>query len=287
MTIVRNYTGPAPKTVMPKGAVDTQLHIYQPGFTNAPGSMALPEAAPGVVEYRQVMDWLGIDRAIVTQGNAHGVDNENLLDALKNLGDVAWGVASVAAGTSDAELDRLGENRIVGLRIMDLPGGAVGLSDLAAIDAMAAERGWMVAVQFNGTGLLDHLPKLQAMKSRWVFDHYGKFLNGITPAHVDALKGLIDQGNVWYKFAAMYEATLTGGPDYADVAKLSREIGAYAPNRIIWGTNWPHNSAKTTQDYPDDALQLDLPLSWLPDDNARHLALVENPEELFGLPRFG
>ncbi len=287
MTLVRSFTGTRPLTPMPKGAIDTQTHMYLPGFPSAPGSMALPEAAPGVDEYRQVMARLGVGRLIVTQGNAHGTDNASLLASLEMLGDIAWGVAAVPADVTDAEMDRLAAGRVIGLRIMDLPGGAVGLKDVARIDALAAERGWMVAVQFNGTDLLSHLPALAAMKSRWVFDHHGKFLNGITPAHVDALKGLIGQGNVWFKFAACYEASTTGGPDYADVADLARDIGACAPDRIVWGTNWPHNSAKTTADYPDDAKLTDLPLSWLPDDDARHRALITNPEELFALPKFG
>ena len=100
------------------------------------------------------------------------------------------------------------------------------------------------------------------------------------------VKRLIDRGNCWFKFSGCYESSLSGGPDYADIAEVARVIANYAPQRIIWGTNFPHNFAQKTEDYPDDATLLDTSLSWLPSDAARKLALVNNPEELFGFPPF-
>ena len=284
MTIERTFEGRRPGIAMPKGAIDTQMHMYLPDFPAQPGGPPVPERTPGPEEYRRLMEWLGIDRVVITQGNAHQKDNGSLVACLREMGDLAKGVAVVTAQTAKSELRELADAGVVGARIMDLPGGAVDLSHLEEVDALAQELGWSVAVQFDGSDILDHETRLGALKSRWVFDHHGKFFAGVTPdsPQVAALKRLIDRGNCWFKFAGCYESSRTGGPAYEDIAAVARAMGAYAPERIIWGTNWPHNNAKTTAEYPNDADLLDTVLSWLPSEEARHKALVTNPEELFG-----
>jgi D-galactarolactone isomerase len=285
--LIRTLAGDPPKTKLPAGTVDTQMHLYLPGFPALAGGPPLPAGAlPDPDQYRQVMRWLGLDRVIITQGNAHQRDNSNLNACLAAMGDIARGVCVIDSATNDAELDALAEAGNVGARIMDLPGGAVNLSELEAVDAKAASRNWMLAVQFDGSNILDHEERLRNLKSRWVFDHHGKFFAGVTPdsPQVAAVKRLIDGGRCWFKFAGVYESSKAGGPDYADVAVVAREIAAYAPQRIVWGTNWPHNLAREQADYPNDAQLTDTVLSWLADEEALHLALVINPEELFGLP---
>ncbi len=284
--LVRTLTGSSPKIKLPQGAVDTQMHMYLPGYPSLPGGPGLPAGTlPDPDQYRQLMQWLGIDRVIITQGNAHQRDNSNLLACLDIMGNVTRGVGIIDDSTSDAEMLRLSEAGIVGARIMDLPGGAVGLSELETVDAKAAAHGWMLAVQFDGSHILDHEAQLAHLKSRWVFDHHGKFFSGVTPEseEIAAVKRLIDGGNCWFKFAGVYESSKTGGHDYADVAAVARDIANYAPERIVWGTNWPHNLAREQADYPDDAALTDTVLGWLPNEDARHLALIENPQTLFGL----
>ncbi|MND60951.1 2-pyrone-4,6-dicarbaxylate hydrolase [compost metagenome] len=284
--LVRTLAGKVPKIKLPQGAVDTQMHMYLPGYPSLPGGPGLPAGAlPDPDQYRQLMQWLGIDRVIITQGNAHQRDNSNLVACLDIMGDVARGVGIIDGTTNDAEMVRLSEAGIVGARIMDLPGGAVDLKELETVDAKAAAHGWMLAVQFDGSNILHHEARLANLKSRWVFDHHGKFFSGVTPdsEEISAVKRLIDAGNCWFKFAGVYESSKTGGPDYADIAAVAREIANYAPERIVWGTNWPHNLAREQADYPDDAALTDTVLGWLPNENARHLALIENPQTLFGL----
>lgn len=288
--LVRTLKGSPPKTPLPRGTVDAQMHMYLPGFPAIPGGPDLPAGAlPDAEQYRSLMRWLGIDRVIITQGNAHQHDNSNLVACLAAMGDVARGVAVIDGTTTEAELGRLSAAGVVGARIMDLPGGAVGLEELEAIDARASARGWMIAVQFDGTRILDHENRLAALKSRWVFDHHGKFFGGVAPdgAEVAAVKRLIDRGNCWFKFAGAYESSRTGAPDFTDVADVSKAIAAHAPERIVWGSNWPHNLARQQADYPDDAALADTILGWFADDRARHRALVENPEQLFGLTPWG
>ncbi len=286
--IERILTGRPPEPRLPKGTVDTQMHMYLPGFPSLPGGPPLPvEPLPDTLAYRQVMAWLGIDRVIITQGNAHQRDNANTLACLSEMGDTARAVVVIDETTSDADMRALSDSGAVGARIMDLPGGAVGLDALEAVDARANAADWMIAVQFDGNRLRDHLPRLERIRSRWVFDHHGKFFAGVGPdgPEIAALLRLIDRGNVWFKFAGVYESSRAGWP-YEDVAAFSRRIADHAPERIIWGSNWPHNMIRKSEDYPDDARLAELVLGWLGDDRARHLALVENPERLFKLPAF-
>lgn len=284
MTIIRTFEGRQPGTALPKGTIDTQMHMYLPEFPGQEGGPPLPEDAPGPDEYRRLMQWLGIDRVVITQGNAHQRDNGNLVACLRAMGPAAKGVAVITRQTSPDQLQELAEVGVLGARIMDLPGGAVDLSHLEEVDDMASQLGWCIAIQFDGSRLLEHEQRLSGLKSRWIFDHHGKFFAGVTPdsPQIDALKRLIDRGRCWFKFAGCYESSRSGGPDFEDIAAVARAMAAHAPERIIWGTNWPHNNAKTTADYPDDAALLDTVLSWLPSEEARYKALVTNPEELFG-----
>ncbi len=282
--IERSFSGRAPEIKLPAGAIDTHLHVYLSGFPALPGGPGLPEGQPGLSEYRQVMGWLGIDRFVITQGNAHQTNNLNLLAALKETRGEARGVAAIDGETSDAELEILKDGGVVGTRIVGLPGGAVGLNHLEEVDARAFAAGWMIAIQFDGSDILNHADRLSNLRSKWVLDHHGKFLRGVAPDgdEVAMLKRLVDGGRCWFKFAGCYESSFEGGPNYSDIAEVSKVMATHAPERIVWGTNFPHNTATRTANYPNDAALLDTVLNWFPDDHARHLALVENAEKLYG-----
>ena len=279
----RTYTGSKPEFALPEGIIDTQLHLYKDGFPAQPGGIPVPPGVPGLAEYRQVMGWLGIERFVITQGNAYQFDNSCLLACLQDAGEMARGVAVITGDTSQQELEKLHTAGVRGARIMDLPGGAAGLKSLPEVDQQAQRMGWCVVVQFDGSHLLQHLPLLEKLQSRYIIDHHGKFFAGVEPdsPQIDALKRLIDKGNCWFKFAGCYESSRSGGPDYADIAVVAREMAKYAPERIIWGTNFPHNFAQKTADYPNDAHLLELAVSWVDGEANRQKMLVDNPAALF------
>ncbi|RVV97547.1 amidohydrolase [Mesobaculum littorinae] len=282
MTIERKLSGAGPQTALPAGTVDTQMHMYLPGFPAVAGGPPNPGGTlPGPDQYRQVMVWLGIDRVIITQGNAQQSDHGNLLACLAEMGDVARGIGCIDGDTPEAELDRLAEAGVVGARIMDLPGGAVPLSKLDEVAPRAKARGWLMTVQFDGSRIEEEEARLAKLDQPWILDHHAKIFDGPTPGRRAAIKRLIDGGHCWFKFAGCYESSKTGAPGYDDVAEVAREMAEHAPDRIIWGTNWPHNMAKSTEEYPDDAVLTDRVMSWFPSADAMRLALVDTPGKLF------
>jgi D-galactarolactone isomerase len=192
-------------------------------------------------------------------------------------------VAVIAPDAPDSEMERLSAAGVVGARVMDLPGGAVGLSHLEALDARCLSAGWVMAVQFDGTHILDHEPRLGRIKSRWTLDHHAKILGGARPdgPEVAAIKRLLDRGNCWFKLAGCYESSKAGAPDYADIGAITREIVAHAPERVVWGTNWPHNAFARPEEAPDEAGLFDTVMGWLPDEATRTQVLVDTPRALF------
>ncbi len=280
----RTLNGHAPKIALPKGAVDCHIHIFDgSNYSAQPGGPPAPVDAL-TSDYKQVQKWLGIDRVVITQGNAYQTDNRCTIDAVQQFGNNARGIVSVHSDISDAELESMHKMGICGARIMNLNMGPVGLDEMLEVNARIHPFDWSMIVQFDGCQILRHVPRFEQIKGDYVIDHIGKFLK---PVDVDspqfnALLKLMDRGNCYLKLAACYETSLEGYPDYSDVGVLAEALVRHAPERIIWGSNFPHNMAKTAAAYPDDAHLLDLTNEWLGSDKNRHLAFVENPNRLYG-----
>lgn len=282
MSIERTLTGRVSRHFLPEGIIDTQNHIYAPDFPAMPGGPGLPNGMPDIAQYKRLCDWLNIKRTVITVANAYQRDNECLLHVLNQFGPGARGVAAISPKISQRDLEHLVSKGVVGARIMDLPGGAYNFSYLTDLDRLTSSSGLMIAVQFNGNTLADKQPILNNLKSNFVIDHHGKFFKPVKPAstEINQLKKLIDRGNCWYKIAGCYESSTHGPPHYEDIAAIAKVIAAFAPDRVIWGTNWPHNAAKSQEDYPNDMDLLDLALDWVSPEHHKKL-LVENPTELF------
>ena len=278
----RPLTGPAPRTKVPAGAIDTHMHFFLEGFAAQPGGPPIKQLAE-IADYAQVQKRLGLDRVIITQGNAYQFNNGATLEAQRRLGtDRARSIVVVSADTPAEELERMHAMGARGARIMDLPGGAVPVAKMAPVAKAVLPLDWIMMVQFNGRKMEEYYEALAGLENRYIIDHVARFMDPV-PADdpkVDALLRLIDRGNCWFKLAAWYEYSLTGGPAFEDVAAIARRVVAHAPERIIWGTNWPHLGAPAGQ-YPDDAAILDLMADWVGDANLNRV-LVDNPARLFG-----
>jgi D-galactarolactone isomerase len=281
---VRTLTGTPPRLKAPAGTCDTHIHFYKAEAAALPGTLNPPEAT--VEDYRQVMRWLDIERAVVVQPNAYGDDNSVIMDAVKALGECAWAAVVVKPGIGDAELDALSRGGARAIRFMNLLGGTLTLDALEAMAPRVRPFGWSAVVQLDGTTLPEHEAKLKDMPINYVIDHCGKFLKRVMPED-DAFRSLlrlIDTGKCWVKVAAAYEFSKDGPPHFEDVGRLVRALIREAPERVIWATNWPH-AAAAKLGYPDDAALMDLLLDWAPDEAVRKKLLADNPAELYGFAR--
>lgn len=282
----RVLSGEPPRLKLPAKATDTHMHIYDDRFPGRDGGPPKPPLPASLDDYRKLQKWLGLERVVFVQGAAYQFDNACLLDALARFteaGGEARAIAVVPPDVDEATLDDLTKRGVCGARIMHLPGGAVDMGDLLAIDAKTRPFGWKPIVQFDGRAIGDYLAILEALPGDYVIDHAGKFLE---PVSVDspefkALLKLIDRGNCYVKISACYETSKVGPPSYADVGALSKALIRHAPERMLYATNWPHVSLPIDRQ-PDDRGLLDLMLDWAPDEKTRQLIFVDNPARLYG-----
>ncbi|MGB0733081.1 MAG: amidohydrolase family protein, partial [Pontibacterium sp.] len=231
---------------------------------------------------KKVMAWLGLDQCVLVQANAYRDDNRSLLKALGQLGDKARGIVVVTPETTEEEIAHMHEQGARGARIMNLPGGAVGVRETLNINAKVKNFGWHCIVQFDGTETLDYLPILEQIDNAFVLDHIGKFLSptSLHSEQVKALQSLVDKGNCYIKIAGCYESSHTGAPLYQDTEALTRLFVNQAPERILWGSNWPHTS-QPVEKAPNDAQLLDRVCSWFDTSDIIEKVFVDNPRKLY------
>lgn len=278
----RPLDGPVPRLEVPRGATDCHIHVYLDGYAPQPGGPPIAELATPD-DYAVVQRRLGLERVVITQSNAYQFDNGATIAGLQAIGpETARGVVVVGPGTTEAELAEYHALGVRGARIMNLPGGAVDLDGMPEVEARVRAFGWHLMVQFDGRDIERHRPALEAIQTDYIIDHSGKFLEPVAAndARMDMLLRLIDRGNAWFKVAGLYETSRRGAPDFADVAPIARRVIEHAPERVIWGSNWPHVGV-AREDYPDDAVLLDN-LADLADEATRRRILVDNPAVLYG-----
>jgi len=273
-----------PRLQAPAGAWDTHIHIIDPRFPLVASPVYQPPVAT-VRDYRAVQRRLGLSRVLVVQSSTHGTDHACLLDAIAQLGPGARGVGMVDAAVTGAELARLSAGGVCAARFLMTPGGVVGWTEAARLAARVTEAGWLVNLQIRGDTLLDRFDEIEALPGRVVIDHMGNFgpIAPDAPAVLPLLR-LIDTGRVWLKLSAPYAGGAMGPMPYAIAAPLARSLVRHAPERLMWGSDWPHTFLTQVhhQPAPDPARLFDLLLDWVDDPAVRHCILVETPEQLFG-----
>jgi D-galactarolactone isomerase len=275
---------PRPKCKAPPHTCDAYIHIYgdKTRYKEAATNPYPTPDAP-VAKYRQVMQRLGIERVVIVQPMAYGKDNSCTLDAIAELGeDRARGIAVVDVETSDAELARLTQGGIRGARFHMLQGGIVPWDSLAPVAQRVHELGWHIQLQMDGRALPERVQLLKSLPGQLVIDHTGKFIEPVATDHpgFKALLDLVATSRVWVKLSAPYETSKEGPPYYMDVGRLARGLIEAAPERMLWGTNWPHTSAQTNP--PDNANMLDMLFHWAQDEAVAHRILVDNPAAFYG-----
>ncbi|HTJ92611.1 MAG TPA: amidohydrolase family protein [Pararobbsia sp.] len=272
-------------TQVPPGSVDCHHHIYDTRFPyDANAGLRPPDAT--VEHYRALQKRLGLERSIVVQPSSYGTDNRCLVDALVQFGDQARGIAVIDEQTSNDALVALHSAGVRGIRFnLSRPAGA-GIELLDTLARRIAPFGWHVQVHAMGAAYVQLEKPLAALPVPVVIDHLGRIPqpNGIAHASLDALRRLVDGGKTWIKLSGAYHDTLEGPPLYGDTGRMVSMWLARAPERMVWGTDWPHPAAMIGEKpMPDDAQLLDRLADWMPDSALIKRVLVENPETLYGL----
>jgi D-galactarolactone isomerase len=275
----------APRLKTPANACDCHMHVYDGERFPPPRPESRMQSDGRAADYRLLQRRIGTARTVVVQPAAYGTDNRVTLDAVAQLGD-ARGVAVVHPTITDAELQALAQGGIRGIRFTQFdPRTAVTTLDM--IEPLARrvnDLGWHVQIHMRGDQIVDAASLWDRLLCPIVFDHLGRIPQ---PAGVDdpafkIIRRLIDTGHTWVKMSGAYHDTKVGPPGYADETQVAQAFVKAAPERMVWGSDWPHPSEPQK---PDDAVLLDLLLEWAPDEPTRHRILVENPQALYGFAK--
>jgi predicted TIM-barrel fold metal-dependent hydrolase len=270
-----------PKLKAPPNACDCHMHIYDSRFPFAPNAKLKPPNATAA-DYRLLQKRIGTTRNVVVTPSSYGADNSCTLDAIAELGGTARGVAVVDAGVTDAELKRLDSFGIRGIRFNLVIAGGPSIDMLEPLSKRVNDLGWHVQIQMFGDEIIEAADLLQRLPSPIVFDHMGRIPEpaGVDhPAFAFVLK-LVDRGRTWVKLSSAYQDSKSGPPAYGDVSKVAQAYVNAAPERMIWGSDWPHPTEKADAK-PDDAILFDLMGDWAPQEAVRNRILVGNPAALY------
>jgi predicted TIM-barrel fold metal-dependent hydrolase len=279
-TSVPSWGSKPPHTKAPANAADCHHHIYDSRFPIDPKAVLRPGNAT-VADYRLLQARIGTTRNVVVQPSTYGVDNRCILDALGQFGLAkARGIAVVNDSVSDAELRRMDTAGVRGIRFNLLQAGAIKLDMLQPLSKRVAALGWHVQINASAEQIATSAAMWNRIPVPVVFDHLG---------HVSAPAGnnqafgiicnLLHNGKGWVKLSGIYIDSKVGPPSYADAGAVAKAYIKEAPERLVWGTDWPYPTAIQK---PDDALLFDLLADWAPEESKRTGILVDNAAKLYG-----
>lgn len=281
-----------PAFVLPEGAVDAHCHVFGPGdrFPYA----AERKYTPCDASWEQLFalrDHLGFARNVIVQATCHGADNSAMVDALQRSEGMARGVATVRASVTDEELQRMHAAGVRGVRfnyvkrLVDL----TPRDELAGIAERVARLGWHVVIYFEAADLDEHAPFFASLPTTVVVDHMGrpdvtKPADG--PEFDRFIRFMHDHPHVWSKVTCPERLSVTGPPAldgernaYRDVVPFARRVVETFPDRVLWGTDWPHPNL--TRHMPDDGLLVDFIPHIAPTAELQRKLLVDNPMRLY------
>jgi 2-pyrone-4,6-dicarboxylate lactonase len=274
-----------PQFLPPDGSVDAHCHVFGPGaqFPYAPERRYTPCDAPRTKLFG-LRDYLGFERNVIVQATCHGNDNRALLDALQDAAGRARGVATVTASITERELAALAEAGVRGVRfnfvrrLVDTTPREV----LQAIARRVAPLGWHVVIYFEAAELAELFEFFASLPATVVVDHMGrpdvtKPVDG--PEFELFVRLMREHPNIWSKVSCPDRLSKSGPPDYADVVPFARRIVETFPERVLWGTDWPHPNLKSHM--PDDGALVDFIPQVATTAALQRQLLVDNPQRLY------
>lgn len=286
----RACPGPQPvqrattRFIVPPGAVDTHAHVIglPPEYPFVASRSYTPPAA-SAADYLAMLDATAMTYGVLTQVSVHGTDNRLLVETLQANRQRLRGIAVIPLDCPDNEKAALKEAGVVGLRINVLYGGGVGFAQLEDYAALCREMGWHLQFLIDAGDLPALASRFAKLPVPFLIDHMGHFptSRGTADTGFQALLSLVRDGG-WVRLSGAYRTSTEGGPPYSDTIPFARLLAEAAPERCVWGSDWPHVANWDAMMGVNDLL--DLLADWVPDDALRQRVLVDNPQRLFGFP---
>lgn len=272
----------APRFAVPAGATDTHAHVIglPPEFPFVEQrSYTPPQASES--SYLAMLDALGMARGVLVQVSVHGTDNRLLVRTLQRHPQRLRGVAVVAPDVDDKTLATLAAANVRGLRINVLFGGGVGFAHIESLAAIAKEQGWHLQFLLDARQLPELHPRLARLPVPFIVDHMGHMPAscGVNDPGFVALVDLVRHHGCWIKLSGGYRIT-SDHVRFSDTHVFARTLLQAAPDRMVWGSDWPH--VAVTDRMPNTGELLDLLAEWVPDEALRNRILVDNPARLYG-----
>ena len=274
-----------PQCAPPPGAVDAHCHVFGPAaiFPFAPERKYTPCDA-GKERLWALRDHLGFSRNVLVQASCHGTDNRALTDALRDAGGLARGVATVRKEVAEDELQALDAAGVRGVRFNFVKRLVDKLpqEDLQAIAEKIAPLGWHILIYFEAAELPEIYDLITALPTRVVVDHMGRPDVGQPvdgPEFQRFVRLLEEHPNFWSKVSCPERLSRVGPPGYEDVIPFSRRLLEQFPDRMLWGTDWPHPNMRSHM--PDDGKLVDLIPRIASSPALRQALLVDNPMRLY------
>jgi len=274
-----------PKLMAPAGTCDTHAHVFGPQskYDYSPARSYTPPDAP-YEAYRHLHSVLGVERGVLTQPSVYGTDNTAMLDAVARDPVNLRAVAAVGADVTDDELRRLNDAGVRGIRVNLVDKGGMPFDSFADVERFAARvvpMGWHIEylVHVHDFPDLDVLGNLPADS---VVGHFGymHLSNGLDhPGWLNFLR-LFEKGRIWVKMTGPYRITQRDVLPYDDVDAVAKMLREARPDRLLWGTDWPHPI--NPKPMANDGEKFDHLAEWLPGDSLLRQVLVENPKTLYG-----
>jgi 2-pyrone-4,6-dicarboxylate lactonase len=274
-----------PRFKVPPDAVDAHCHVFGPGeaFPYAPGRKYTP-CDGSKDDLFALRDFLGFQRNVIVQATCHGADNSALLDAIAHSEGKARGVATVRRDVSDQDLRRLHDGGVRGVRFNFVKRlvDALPRDELTEIAARIAPLGWHIVIYFEAAELVELSAFFLALPTPLVIDHMGtpEIVEGADGPLFDHFMGFMAaRDDIWCKVTCPERLSLEGPPAYSDVIPFGRRVVEAFPDRVLWGTDWPHPNMRTHT--PDEGQLVDFIPQIATTPELQRRLLVDNPMRLY------
>ncbi len=273
----------APAFAPPPRACDAHCHVFGPAarFPFAAERAYTPPDS-GIDKFEALQQRLGLSRAVFVQASCHGTDNRAMVDALERGKGRYAGVAMIDESFGDREISALHDAGVRAIRFNFVAhlGGAPDLPSFHRIVGRVAAFGWHIVLHFDAVDLARYAELLDALPVPYIIDHMARVdaSAGLDQEPFQRLLTLRSDERCWVKLSGAERLTAGGAPPYDDVVPFAQELIRAAPERVLWGTDWPHPNVRAM---PDDGDLVDALALYAPDPETRNRILVENPERLY------